>query len=170
MQARKARRPAILKAISLESTSWIAAVEDGGAEVDHGVAGEVAADGGFEDALFDGGDEVAGDGAAEDVVDELEAAAAREGFDADLAVAELAVASALFLVAAVAGGGGADGFAVGDLGGFQRDFGVVAAAELGDDRFDVELAGAGEEEVVGLGVAVEAELEIFFHELVEGGG
>ena len=97
-------------------------------------------------------------------------AAAREGFDADLAVAELAVASALLLVAAVACRGGANGLAVGDLGGFERDFGVVAAAEFGDDGFDVELAGAGEEEVVGLGVAVEAELEIFFHELVEGGG
>ena len=38
----------------------VAAVEDRGLEVDDGVAGEVAADGGFEDAFFDGGNELRG--------------------------------------------------------------------------------------------------------------
>ena len=95
----------------------VAAVVDGGLEVDDGVAGEVAAGGGLDDALLDGGDEVAGDGAAEDFAGELEAAAAGEGLHADFAVAELAVAAGLLLVAALGLGLAADGFAVGDLAG-----------------------------------------------------
>jgi hypothetical protein len=124
----------------------ITAVEDGGFEVDDGVAGEVAADGSLEDAFLDGGDEVAGDGAAEDLVDELEAGAAREGFEADFAVAELAVAAALFLVTAVACRRCANRLAVGDLGGFERDFGVEAAAEFGGSRWsgDRGRSGAGD--------------------------
>ena len=74
-----------------------------------------------------------------------------------LAVAELAVAAGLFFVAALGFGAGADGLAVGDLGGLEGDFGVVALLEAGDDGFDVGLAGAGDEELVGLGVAEEAD-------------
>ena len=148
----------------------VAAVEDGDLDVDYGVSGEEAAGGGFADAFFYGGDVLAGDGSAEDVVDELDAGAAGEGFDAELAVAELAVASGLFLVAALGFGAAEDGFAVGDFGGFEDDVGVVAAFEFGDDGFDVGLAGAGDEELAGLGVAVEADHGVVFHELVEGGG
>ena len=80
----------------------IAAVVDGDLEVDDRVAGEIAARGRLDDAFFDGGDEVARNGAAEDLVGELEAAAARQRLHADLAVAELAVAAGLLLVAALA--------------------------------------------------------------------
>ena len=48
-----------------------------------------------------GGNELARDRAAEDLVDELEVAAARQRLHRDLAVAELAVAAGLLLVAAV---------------------------------------------------------------------
>ena len=51
--------------------------------------------------FLDGRDELTGDRAAEDVVLELEVAAARQRLDADLAVAELAVAAGLLLVPAV---------------------------------------------------------------------
>ena len=57
----------------------ITTVEDGGFEVDDRVAGEIAAGGGLDDTFFDGGDEVAGDGAAEGFVGELEAGAAGLG-------------------------------------------------------------------------------------------
>ena len=79
----------------------VAAVEDGDLDVDYGIAGEEAAGGGFADAFFYGGNVLAGDGSAEDLVFEDDAAAAGEGFDAEFAVAELAVASGLFFVAAL---------------------------------------------------------------------
>ena len=65
---------------------------------------------------------------------------------------------------------GADGFAVGHLGRLERDFGVVALFEAADDGLDVRLAGAGDEELVGLRVAEEANEQVFFHQLVDGGG
>ena len=104
------------------------------------------------------------------VVDELEAAAAGHGLHADFAIAELAVAAGLLLVAALGFSLAADGFAVGDLGRLEGDFGVVALFEAADDGLDVRLAGAGDEELVGLRVAEEADEQILFHELVDGGG
>ncbi len=65
---------------------------------------------------------------------------------------------------------GADGFAVGDLGRLEGDFGVVALLEAADDGLDVGLAGAGDEELVGLRIAEEADEQVLFHELVDGGG
>ncbi len=50
----------------------IAAVVEADLEIDDGVSGEEATGGGFEDSLFDGGNEVLGNGPAEDVIDELE--------------------------------------------------------------------------------------------------
>ncbi len=147
----------------------IAAVVDGDLEVDDGVAGEVAAGGGLDDAFFDGGNEVAGDGAAEDFVGEFEAAAARQGLHADFAVAELAVTAGLLFVAAVRFGLAADGFEVGNLGRLERDFSVVALFEAADDGLDVRLACAGDEKFVGLRIAEEADEQVLFHELVDGG-
>ena len=53
------------------------------------------------DALLDRRHELPRDRAAEDVVDELEVAAARQRLELHLAVAELAVAAGLLLVPAV---------------------------------------------------------------------
>src|ERR1700750_3182278 len=78
----------------------VGAVVKGDAEVGDGVAGEVAARSRFLNALFDGGDKVPGNGAAEDVVDELDARAAGERLHADMAIAELAVPPGLLLGAA----------------------------------------------------------------------
>ena len=64
--------------------------------------------------FLDRRDELARDRAAEDVVDELEVAAARQRLELDLAVAELAVAAGLLLVAAVRLGRRRDRLAVGD--------------------------------------------------------
>ena len=61
------------------------------AEVDHRVAGQVAARPRVLDAFFHRRHELARDRPAEDVVDELEVRAARQRLDLDLAVAELAV-------------------------------------------------------------------------------
>jgi hypothetical protein len=132
----------------------VGAVEDGDLEVDDGVAGEIAARGRLDDALFDGGDEIARDCAAEDFVGEFESGSARLRLHADFAVAELAVAAGLLFVAAVGLGLAANGFEVGNLGRLERDFSVVALFEAADDGLDVRLAGAGDEELVGLRIAV----------------
>ena len=147
----------------------VGAVEDGDLEVDDGVAGEVAARGRLHDALFDGRDEIARDCAAENFVGEFESGSARLRLHANFAVAELAVAAGLLFVAAVGLGLGANGFEVGNLGRLKRDLSVIALFEAADDGLDVRLACAGDEELVGLRIAVEANEQVFFHELVDGG-
>ena len=66
------------------------------------------------DALLHRRDVLPGDGAAHDLVDELEALAALERLDADRRHAELAVAAGLLLVLALGLGLLGDGLAVGD--------------------------------------------------------
>ena len=61
----------------------------------------------------------------------------------------------------------ANGLAIGNLGRLQVDFGVVAVLQLGDHHFDVLLAGAGDQELLGLRIAEEAQHGIFFHQLVD---
>ena len=119
-------------------------------KVDDGISGEEATGGGFDDSLFDGGDVVLGDGAAEGVIDELKLSATGERRHSDFAIAELAVSAGLLLVASLHVGGAANGFAVGNLGRLEDDLGVVAALEFADDDFDVLLAGSGDQEVLGL--------------------
>jgi hypothetical protein len=93
------------------------------------------------------------DGAAEDLVGEVELLAARQRLDGDLAVGELAAAAGLLLVAAVTVGGLEDGLAVVHLGRMQDDVDVEAVMQLGDRDLDVLLVGARQQVLVRLGVA-----------------
>ena len=124
----------------------IFAVVQADAEIDHRETREVAARGGVANSLFDRGNPVLGDGAAKDVVDELDALAAFGRLHLDAADAELAVAAGLFFVLAFGIGAAANGFAIGDFGRLERQVHVIALVELGDDDFDVLLAGAGQAE------------------------
>src|SRR5581483_8336658 len=123
----------------------------------------------FDDALFDGGHELARDCPAEDLVDELEAAAARQRLHLDLAVAKLAVPARLLLMPPLRIRLAANGLAVGNFRRLQRDLGVITLLEAAYDGLDVGLACAGNEELVGLRIAEEADKQILFHELVDGG-
>ena len=78
----------------------IGAVEQGGLQVDHRVAGQHAVLHGLPQALLNGGEEVLGHRAAEDLLAELQLLALAR-LEADLDVAELAVAAGLLLVAAL---------------------------------------------------------------------
>ncbi len=129
------------------------AVEDRGAEIDHRVAGQEAAEPRVLDALLDRRDELPRDRAAEDVVDELEVAAARQRLEPDLAVAELPVAAGLLLVAAVRLGRRGDRLAVGDARQLEVDLDAEPALQLRDGDLDVRLALAGEQQLLGLRVA-----------------
>src|SRR5690606_20015077 len=92
----------------------IAAEEAFGLEVDHGEAGDDPALRRLLDALVDRGDELAGDDAADDRVDEVVALATPARAEPHVAVAELTAPARLFLVPAMALGGGPDRFTIGD--------------------------------------------------------
>ena len=109
------------------------------------------------DPLLDRRHELARDRAAEDVVDELEIAAARQRLEPDLAVAELPVAAGLLLVAAVRLGRGGDRLAVRDPRQLQVHLDAEAALQLRDRDLDVRLALAGEQQLLRLRVAVVAD-------------
>src|SRR5207245_101781 len=102
------------------------AVVENNSKIDDGKAGEIAARSGILDSLFNCGNIVLGDGAAENVVDELKLTAARQRLHLDFAITVLAVAAGLLLVASLDVGFAANGFAVGNLGRFQDHLSVVA--------------------------------------------
>ena len=77
------------------------AVDERDPHVDHRVAVHAAAGHRLLDALGHGRDVAAADGAADDLVDELEALAALERLDLDAGHRELAVAAGLLLVLAL---------------------------------------------------------------------
>ena len=102
------------------------AVEDRDRHVDDGEAERPAVVHGLDHALLDRGDELAGDGAADDLVDELEALAPAPGRHPQEAHAELAAPARLLLVLALGLGGALDRLPVGHL----HVVGVDADAEL----------------------------------------
>ena len=116
--------------------------------------------------FLDRGHVLSRDRAAEDVVDELEVAAARQRLDPDLAVAELAVAAGLLLVAAVRLGGGRDRLAVGNPRRLELDLDAEAPFQLRDGDLDMELALPGEQQLVGLRVAAVVDRRVFLFEPV----
>ncbi len=87
-----------MKLISEESTAWYLPSKHRDLHVDHGIAEHAAVLHHLVHALLDRGDELAGDRAADDPVDELEARAAFERLDAQERDAELPVAARLLLV------------------------------------------------------------------------
>ena len=97
----KPSEPAILKLISEESTGWYLPSKHSTRTSTTGKPCTPPDGHRLLDALLHGGDELAGDGAADDLVDELEAGAAFAGLDAQPRHPELAVAAGLLLVLAL---------------------------------------------------------------------
>ena len=102
------------------------------------------------------------DRAAEDVVDELELAAARQRLHPDLAVAELAVAAGLLLVAAVRLDARRDRFPIRDARRLEQHFDAETPLQFRDRHLDVQLALAGEQQFVGLRIAVVVDGAVLF--------
>src|SRR5260370_12507819 len=109
----------------------IFAVVENGAEVHNGKPGQIAASGSVANSSFDGGDPVLRDGPAKDVVDELDALAALDGFHLDAADAKLSMAAGRLFVFAFVVGFASDGFAVMDFGRLPSEVHVIAFVELG---------------------------------------
>ena len=131
----------------------ILAIVQDGAEVHDRKSRQESAGSGIADALLHRRNPVFRDGAAEDIVDELHALAALDRLHLDAANAELAVPTGLLFVLAFHVGFAANGFAVRDFGRLQSEINVIALVELGDDHFNMLLAGAGQEKFLGLRVA-----------------
>ena len=136
------------------------------AEIHHREARQIAALGGGADALLHRRNVVLGNGAAEDIVHELESRAARQRLHAHAADAELAVAAGLLLVLAFGVGFGAYGLAVGHLGRLQRHVHLEALAQLGHHHLDVLLARSRQQKLLGLRVARKAQRQVFLQDLV----
>lgn len=147
----------------------VAAVIEADLEVHDRAAGDEAAGRAFLNALVDGGDVVARDGAADDGVFEHVAGTARQAFHFDPAVAELAASAALLLMAALHLYLAANGFTVGDLGRLEQDFHLVAAFGALDGGFDVELAHARKQDVAGFLVAAQLQGHVLIQQLLDGG-
>src|ERR1700737_1009726 len=101
------------------------AVADGDSHVLHREAGERPARDDLEDALFHGGNELSGDGAALDGVDELEAGASRQWLHAQHHFTELPGAAGLLFVAVMPLGPGVDRFPIGDPGRSSNNLWLV---------------------------------------------
>ncbi|EEF93536.1 hypothetical protein CATMIT_01832, partial [Catenibacterium mitsuokai DSM 15897] len=114
--------------------------------------------------------ELAGNGAALDLVDELEAAAARQRFDAQEHLAELAGAAGLLLVPVMAFGAAGDGLAVGDARRARLHFHPVLVLEPVQVDAQVQIGQAADHGLVGLGLVLDLEARIFFGQLVQRGG
>ena len=132
--------PAILNAISDESTVWYEPSTSRTRTPWTGAPASSPCCHRLLDALVDRGPEALRDDAADDLVDELVALVALERLDHDVAVAELAAAAGLLLVAALRARLLADRLEVRDARLVQLDLDAEAALEPVDRDLDVHLA------------------------------
>ena len=96
----------------------IFSVVERGAKIGHGKSCQKTACRGFADSAFDGGNPVARNGAAKNIVDEFDAFVAFGRFELHAAHAELPVSAGLFFVFAFGVGAPANGFAIRHSGRF----------------------------------------------------
>ena len=165
-----ASEPAILNAISCESTSWYEPSTSVTLTSTIGIAGEDAALERLADARVDRRDVLARDRAADDLVDELVAGARLARLDLDLDVAVLAVAARLAHEAAVAVGRLADRLAVGHLRPADVGLDPELAHHAVDQHVEVQLAHAGDDRLAGLRVGLDAEGRVFLGQALQGDG
>ena len=111
-----------------------------------------------------------GNGAALDLVDELEACAARQRLDAQEHLAELAGAAGLLLVPVVAVGPGADGLAVGDPRRLGLHLDLVALLHALQHHAQVQFAEAADDGLVEFLVVLDAEAGVLLGQPVQRGG
>ncbi len=113
-----------------------------------------------DNALFHRADIVARHRAADHLLGELEALAARQRLDVEHDIAELPVAAGLLLVAAALDDRLADGLLVADRGWMRGDLDAEAVAQPLARHAQMHLALAPQHGVVGLGVHHDAERRI----------
>ena len=147
----------------------VGAVVQHGLQADERVAGEHALLHGVAQALFDGREEVFRHAAAKDFFFKDHVIGLVLRLKADPDVAELAAAAGLLLVAAVGLDLALDLLTVSDAGGLELGLDAEAALELGAQDVDLNVAGAGDDHLVGLGVVDEREGDVLLVQAGEAG-
>src|SRR5690606_24497973 len=122
----------------------VLAVVDGHADVLQRVSGDGAAGHDLAHALLDRGNELARDGAALDLVGELEAGTARQRLDAQEHLAELAGAAGLLRVAVMTLGLAGDCLAIGDARWPGLDLDAVSVFQPSQHDPQVEVGQAAQ--------------------------
>ena len=143
----------------------VGAIVQSSLQADQRVSGENALDDRVAQALFDGGEEVFGDGAAEDFLGEDHVVLLILRLEADPNVTELAGTAGLLLVTAVCLDLALDLLAVCDAGGLEFGLDIVEVLELGAENADLDIACAGNDHLVSLGVVDESEGDVLLVEL-----
>ena len=108
-------------------------VAEGCLQTDNGITGKGTLEDRFAQTLFNCGEEVLGNGAADNLLGKLEAVAV-DMLKSDPNIAELAAAAGLLLMSALDIGGLADGLSVCDLGNGEVDLNAEFILELGNYR------------------------------------
>src|SRR5699024_9446927 len=91
------------------------------------------------------------------------------GLENDMDITELAAAAGLLLMTTLLADLLADLLTVGDSGRIQLSLYAEATLELADQYVDLDIAGAGDHHLMGLGVVDHAESGILFVEADEAG-
>ena len=138
-------------------------------DVGHGVTGHWAAFHTADDAFFDGGNELARNGAADDLIDEFEPFAARQRVGIDVTDAELTGTARLFLVLTFdAIDAFFNRFAIGDERQRNVDFEFEFSFEFFDRHIEVLLPHAAQCECASEFVVARRKRRIFVDEFVDG--
>ena len=142
-------------------------VVDNDAKVLQRIASCVARGEHFSHALFYGRNQVVGDGAALNLIDEFEARAARQRFDAQIHFAELAGAARLLLVACMPFGLCGDRFAVRNRRCRGFDFKLEVDEHALENRADMHVGQAADHRFVQNGVVFDDHRRVFGLHLLE---
>ena len=164
----EAEGPGQLEGHLVRVDGMVLAVDAAHPDVDDREARQGAVRKPLEDALLDGRDQVARDRAADDLVDELESAPTGQRLHAQVADPEHALAAGLLLqlplhVLDLA----RDRLAVRDLRAREIDLEVEHALQAAGADPDVQLAHAGQQELTGVGVAIDVQRRVFLDEARE---
>ena len=147
----------------------IGAIDQDRLEADDGITGDHAAGNAVLQALFNGREEVLGDGAADDLLLEDEGVAVA-GLKLDPNITVLAVAAGLLLVLALNTDLLADGLTVGNTGLHQTHIDAELGLELGNDDVQMLFAQAGDDLLLGLDVILEADAGVLLDQALHGTG
>src|SRR5262249_19644419 len=121
----------------------------------------------FPDPLLDRRDIVSWNGAADNLIDKLEALPLGKWFYLNPGIAVLPPSAGLLFQSSLGAGAAPDGLLVRHLGSLEDDFSAVFALQLFDDDLDVLLPHARKDEVPRLLVAVDLDRRVFFHDSVQ---
>ena len=166
----RASAPAVWNAMSLESTEWDFPPVS---ETRRSIMGKPAMQPFSSlgaNTLLNARNELARDGPADHVVDELEAGPTLEGFDGHVAHGVLAVAPALLDVASVTARACDKGLAQGGPERHGLDVDAVSVAQPDEQDVHVCLAHRPENDLMGLGVVLEPHGGVLGHQSRQGAG